>query len=457
MNRPNIVLIGIDTLRPDHLGCYGYRKPTSPHIDSLAAKSVVFERAFAPGIPTMPSFTTLLTGLHPYRHGITAHSSDQRVSESIVPLPQRAKNAGYVTIGIDSLAVQANGRGAWFPRGFDYYSGYVYKPFSNQSEQLVDRAIRFITDFREKPFLLFMHLWDPHSPYGPPSPYDTLHYDPQENDLPDAPKLSDVKAISQEYYEAFLDEFKLKVPDDYAYVVAQYDGEISYVDAQIGRVIAHLKDSGLWENTVVVLMSDHGECFGEGSIYFDHHSLYDANIRVALMCRAPGMGAARRERGMVATDDILPTLAELCGWEEAGDYSLTGRSFVPALRGEGFTGRDQIVGVESTRQASLCLRTERWKLIQPIVEDVRGQPLTDIYGQPRDPALLLFDLESDPQEKENVADRFSDVRDDLLRRLSNWRAAEVARRGGSDPIIENGLSLSYDWFMARLRARRFFG
>jgi arylsulfatase A-like enzyme len=454
MTRPNVVILAVDSLRADHLGCYGYRNPTSPNIDALAAESVVFDRAFAAGIPTMPSFTTMLTGLHPYRHGITAHSSDQRVSETVEPLPQLAKGAGYVTIGVDNLAVQGNGRGSWFSRGFDFYSGFLYKPFSDQSAQLAERAMRFITDYQDKPFLLFVHLWDPHTPYGPPAPFNTMHYRSDEPD-PDAPTLAEVKAIAPEYYEAFLAEMKLNHPDDYADVVAQYDGEISYVDSQVGRILDHLKASGVWDNTVVLLMSDHGEAFGEGDVYFDHHGLYDAVLRIALMCRVPG-GTPAREAAMVSTEDILPTLMEWCGWSGPADYALTGHSFAPALRGESFAGRERIIGVESTRQASLCLRTDRWKFIQPVVEDARGQPLVDIYGRPRDPAPLLFDLRHDPAEKQDVGAQHPDVRDDLARQLADWRAAEVAARGGSDPLLENGLSLAYDGFMKRLLARRLF-
>ena len=452
MSQPNVVLVAIDSLRPDHLGCYGYGKNTSPNIDALAAESVVFDQAFAPGIPTMPSFTTLLTGLHPYRHGITAHSSDQRVSECVQPMPQLAKDAGYVTIGIDNLAVQGNGRGSWFSRGFDYYSGFLFKPFSNQSEQLTDRALRFLSDFREKPFFLFLHLWDPHTPYGPPPPYDTLHYQPGEADTP---TLAQVKALSPDYYQAFLAEMKLRHPDDYADVVAQYDGEISYVDAQVGRIVAQLKALGLWDNTIVILMSDHGECFGEGDVYFDHHGLYDAVMRIALMCRAPETSSSRCG-AMVSTEDILPTLMDACGWESPAGYSLTGRSFAPALRSDSFVGRDVIFGVESTRQASLCVRTEKWKLILPIVQDARGEPLVNIYGQLRDPAPLLFDLENDPGERHDVSARHPDVRDEMARRLAHWRATEVAARGGSDPVLENGLSLPFDDFMSRLLARRLF-
>jgi arylsulfatase A-like enzyme len=316
----------------------------------------------------------------------------------------------------------------------------------------VSRALRFIEDYREKPFLLYLHLWDPHSPYGPPPPYDALHDD---GSTPDAGvRLDDVKAHAPEYYESFLDDMKLKRPDDYNYIVSQYDGEISYCDAQIGRITQRLKELDLWDDTIIVLLSDHGECFGEGGVYFDHHGLYDAVVRVALMCRVPG-GRTGRERAMVTTEDLLPTLAELTGWP-LPEYSLTGQSFAPALCGAAFAGRDYVVSVESTRQASICLRTGQWKLIEPITHTARGEIIPDIYGRPRADGVLLFDLEHDPAEKRDVSDQYPDVRDQLQKQLHAWRAAEIARRG-DDPLAEYGLSLPYDDFMTRLNARNLRG
>src|SRR5205807_812140 len=119
----------------------------------------------------------------------------------------------------------------------------------------------------QRPLFLFLHYWDPHSPYGPRPPYDTLHYQPGSGEA----AMRDVSAIAPEYYAAFLGDMRLRHPDDYAYVLAQYDGEISQVDAQVGRLVATLKEHDLWDNTVVVLLSDHGEAFGEGGLYFDHH------------------------------------------------------------------------------------------------------------------------------------------------------------------------------------------
>lgn len=446
----NVVLVAIDSLRADHLGCYGYDLPTSPHIDALAGESVIFERAFATGIPTTPSFTTLMTGLHPYRHGIVAHLTERRVKPGIQTLAQTAKSAGYATVGIDNLAVQGNGRASWMARGFDYYSAFLFKPFSNQCEEITSRALSFIDDLAVHPFFLFLHLWDPHTPYGPPPPFDTMHYQSGRSGC----SIEEIKAPAPDYYEAFLADMKLKQPHDYDWIMAQYDGEISYVDTQIERLTSHLKAKNLWDNTIFVLMSDHGEAFGEGGFHFDHHGLYDAVIRVALMMRVPGM-KARRQGAMVSTEDIFPTLCELANWP-LPDYELTGRSFVPALQGasaHGASGREEFFAVEATRQASLALRTEKWKFIQPVVQDKNGAPILDFHGNSRDNAPLLFDLENDSQETQNVAEQNPQVHDKLSARLNQWHQNEVARRNGDDPLLD-GLTLPVENFLKRIGERQ---
>ena len=449
---PNIVILAIDTLRADHLGCYGYARPTSPAIDALAAECVVFDRAFAAGIPTMPSFTTLYTGLHPYRHGIVAHSGNRRLSDRILLLPQLLKERGYVTASCDNLVVQGEGRGSWFARGYDHYSGFLYRPFGAQSAHLTERALGFVEEYAgadaEAPLFLFLHYWDPHTPYGPLPPYDTLHYRPGSGPV----DMAEVKRIQPAYYEAFLNDMKLRHPDDYAYVVAQYDGEISQVDVEVGRIVAALKARGCWDNTIILLMADHGECFGEGNFYFDHHGLYDAVTRVALLLRVPGL-TDRRENALVSTEDILPTLSGLAGLRKP-PYPLTGTSLLPVLEGSTDAVRSYVVSSEATRQASLALRTAEWKLILPIVADAEGRPLPDVYGRPRCPDPLLFDLRTDPAEQHDLHAERPDMLAEMLGRLDAWRAEMAHVTGEPDPIQAQGLSLPYDRFMERLLARR---
>lgn len=450
MARLNVLLIVVDSLRADHLGCYGYAKNTSPQLDALAREGTLFTQHFAPGIPTTPAFTTLFSGLHPYRHGVLSHGGDMLLAPEVLLLPQLAQRAGYVTVAVDNLAVQGNGRGSWFTRGFDYYSAFSYQPFGRQSEELTDRTLRFLTEFRDENLFLFLHLWDPHTPYAPPAPFDTLHY---EGASTPPEKLRHIKTLAPEYYDAFLGDMKFEKPDDFDWIIAQYDGEISYADAQIGRIIEQVKALNLWEETAIVVMSDHGECFGEGGFWFDHHGLYDANLRVASIWRVPGTKSQQCD-DFVSTQDVLPTLCELCEWP-LPEEAISERSFASALRG-GSTpaARELFVGVECSRQASLCVRTEKWKLIVPISKNARGEAVVDFYGQQRDEKILLFDLQNDPHELRDVSAEYSGVRDDLLAQLHQWRTAEKMRNSGRDLILETPLGLPFEEFMERLRSRQ---
>jgi arylsulfatase A-like enzyme len=257
-------------------------------------------------------------------------------------------------------------------------------------------------------------------------------------------------SATPEYYADFLGDMRLRNPADYAYIMAQYDSEISQVDVQVERVVAALKEGGLWENTILVLLSDHGKAFGEGDLYFDHHGLYDAVTRVALMVRAPGQDPGRVE-ALVSTEDLLPTLCDLAGLPAPHD--VTGVSARPLLTGDVARLRDRLVLAESSRQASLALRTDQWKLIVPIVADAAGRPLPDAYGRPRRPAPLLFDLERDPHERYDLSRERPEILARLCDQLDRWRGAMAAATGEPDPIQAQGLSLPYAYFMARLRAR----
>jgi len=446
--RPNIIIIALDSLRADHLGCYGYHLNTSPEIDALGQESVVFDAAFAAGIPTMPSFTTLLTGLHPYRTGIVSHIGQRRLAEHVQTLPELARERGYVTVGIDNLVVQGEGRGSWFARGYDHYSGYLYRPFGDQDARLTDRALDYIEEYTDAPLFLFLHLWSPHTPYGPQPPNDTRFYEPGS-----APyDMTEVRKLQPDYYESFVDDMKLAHPEDYAYLVAQYDGEIAQADAQVGRIVRALKQRGAWDDSVLLVLSDHGECFGEGGFHFDHHGLYDAVTRIAMLMRLPGRGPVRCG-ALVSTEDIFPTLTAVADLP-APPYPLTGTSLLPLLDGKTAQTRPYVVSAESTRQASLALRTPEYKIVLPFTEDATGAPLPDFYGMPRDPALLLFDLRADPDEEHDIADDASDKLAELMGMLHTWRMEMAEATGEPDPIQAQGLSLSFDRFMERLLARR---
>jgi arylsulfatase A-like enzyme len=199
-------------------------------------------------------------------------------------------------------------------------------------------------------------------------------------------------------------------------------------------------------------MADHGECFGEGDLHFDHHGLYDAVTRIALLMRVPGLEPGRCP-ALVSSEDLLPTLLEYAG-DTRMPYPLTGTSLKPLLDRQVDSVRPYVVSSESSRQASLALRTQNWKLILPIVADAAGNPLPDLYGRPRDPAPLLFDLREDPCEQHNLAARQPAKLSKLSQILAEWRSEMAEVTGEPDPIEAQGLSLRYESFMVRLFGRR---
>jgi arylsulfatase A-like enzyme len=459
----NVVFISIDTMRPDHLGCYGYGRHTSPHMDALAAQGVLFRQAIAPHIPTQPSHTTFYTGLHALAHNIAAHARSAKLDRRILMLPQILQQHGYATAAVDSLVTISHGKGSWFARGYDYYAGYTYQPArmvkgKTQTEILTERSIELLELLRDEPFFFFVHYWDPHAPYRPPRPYDRMFYSGDERD-PRHTSMQPVYALAEEYYRTQLADMGMAGVTDLEYVIAQYDAEIRTVDEQIGRLMAALERLGMAERTLVVLVSDHGEAFGEGNFYFEHQGLYDGITRIAMLLRLPGLiGSGRRIDAMVAGYDLTPTILDLVGIASPYGlpYELTGRSLWPLLDGTAAQHHEAVVMTEATRQASYALRTPDWKLIVPVTHDAHGTPIPDVYGRPRDPRPLLYDLRTDPDEQHDVYSIHAQVGQDLESRLVSWVHGELRRWGHQDPVASQVSTSAFADAVAKYqeRARR---
>jgi len=186
--KPNIILISADSLRANHLGCYGYSLPTSPNIDALACQGTLFEKVFAPGIPTQPSHTTIFTGQHPVTHGVVAHGGKAKLARGTPFLPEILSSEGYTTCAVDTLFRER----IWFGRGWEYIiDPSLHHLFyaSVTQEELNDRAIHWMQTVPKNPFFMFIHYWDVHYPYTPPDRMRGLFYkggnptDPNNHEL----------------------------------------------------------------------------------------------------------------------------------------------------------------------------------------------------------------------------------------------------------------------------------
>jgi arylsulfatase A-like enzyme len=431
MTMPNVLVIGADALRADHLGCYGYPRPTSPRIDALAREGALCERVYCPAIPTLPSFTTLYTGQHPITHGIVSHPSNHALAPEAPFLPAQFLRAGYATCAVDSL-MRLRG---WLGRGYEFYIDpsirHTMLYLGVTCEDLNHRAIPWLEAHAREPFFLFIHYWDTHWPFVPPERYRRLFYEGNPTD----PANRSLEAFWPTLTGRIARDTWLRTADglvtDAEYVVALYDQEVRYLDDGIADLMGALDRLGLADNTLVVFTADHGLSMTEHGLYFEHLcGLYDSTIHVPLILRWPGrIRPGTRVPGMFQVSDIAPTVLEAVG--QPVSPAIEGRSLWPLLAGEGLVpAHDRVISLESTLEAKWAIRTERHKFIL-----ARGP---DQYGQSRE----LYDLVSDPTEQRNIAGEAPETAAALEAELEGWIADRLKALGRTeDPIVANGVTI----------------
>ena len=418
----NVVLIGIDTLRRDHMSCYGYPRLTSPHIDRIASEGVLFRDSFSPHIPTQPGFTTMLTGVDVMDHQIVTQGGDVDLDGEIPVLPEILSANGYRTAAADNL-------GRWFERGFDDYESYDFKGPVDQpwrkAEAVNAAAVDLLRKVAGDPFFLFLHYWDPHTPYLPPPPFDRMFYAGDETVSTNA----DMEEILS--FEPFAEYFQQIMGDvrDINFVIAQYDAAIAYADAAVAHVVTALQDTGAADRTLVIITSDHGEVLGDHTGQFDHHGLYDANLAVPLIMRLPGViPQGRHARGTVSALDLAPTVLDILGTEPP--RPMQGRSLLRLATGTSRITRDELYLTECTWQHKRGLRRHGWKLIQSLETDLHDGPEVELY-----------DLSADAAEQVNVADIWPAVVSDMADRIERWVRRRKRQTAKPDPLDEQSITL----------------
>jgi arylsulfatase A-like enzyme len=418
----NIVLIALDTQRADHLGCYGYPKRTSPFIDSIARRGVLYERCYAPNIPTHPSFTTMLTGKEAITHNIVNIGGGVPIADGVRLLPEILREHGYTTAAVDSM-------GRHFERGFDHYRSYQWDRSNptvlRKAETVNEVALPLIEELRagSRPFFLFLHYWDPHTPYLPPPAYRRRFYR-RDADPYDVANHSMDEAWTWEPFKWYFHSWMPGITDA-DYVINLYDGETAYMDHHLRRVFRAL--APVQRETLVIITADHGEILDEQLGYFDHHGLYEGNVHVPLILYWQGkLPGGRRVPGFVQNIDLAPTLLDLAGIPDRD--AMEGLSLLPTAMGLRESNYDALYFSEATWEVKRAIRTGRWKLIDSIEPDGHGRPTQE-----------LFDLAADPAEQHNVVDSYPDVRRELQDRLHAWLRRRLDEAGrGIDPLREQG-------------------
>jgi arylsulfatase A-like enzyme/Flp pilus assembly protein TadD len=417
----NVVLITIDTLRADHVGCYGYKQIKTPNIDGLAADGVRFERAFAVVPVTLPSHTSMLTGTYPMLSGMHDFSGN-KLSPAQPTLASVLKQAGYQTGAVIAAAVLDSRFG--LNQGFDFY--YDHFEFSRLDEANLDQMQRpgnVVADVAlnwlekdwlkkdwpsknsQKKFFLWMHLYDPHFPYQSHDPY------------------------SREY------------------AAQPYDGEIAFADEQVGRLLRFLKEKGIYQNTVIVLCGDHGEGLGEHGEKTHGFFIYNATMHVPLIIRLPESAAGRTMSDPVSLVDLMPTVLGAVGLDVPSQ--VQGRSLLPEIRDD--HPRDDRRH-ESQAERDRVLYGETFlPRIHFNWSELRGSENTR-YHFIDAPRPELYDLANDPGEVHNLFTEKKAVAEEMRAKLAGMirdysAGKELAEKTGLDPaLMERLKALGYAGF-----------
>ena len=362
----NVVLISIDTLRADRLGSYGYERPTSPALDALAAKSIRFENAYAESSWTLPSHITLFTGLHPSSHGVVLE--EDVLPDELPTLTERLQSAGYQTIGLTAGGLLSGRYG--FSRGFDRFEDRY-----RRLPRMVERAQQAILETSpDRPFFLFLHTYDVHCPYDPPERYALeFRTRPPEDHL-------EVEGRCGNPHFNRLD----LTPGQIRFLSDQYDAGIRAADDQLARFFGFLEERGLWDRTIVAVVSDHGEELGEHGRIGHERTLFIESLEVPAIVKVPGM-EPRVVDAPVGLRHLAPTLLDLTGHPGLSDQAF---SLLPAMLGGSVPHEPSPSELDRHVTLRSIIRGDHH-----LIADFEGA------GAP-----MLFDLSRDPREQNDLID-----------------------------------------------------
>ena len=427
----NVIFIVVDSLRADHLGINGYKRDTSPNIDRLAKEGIFFSTAIPTAPRTSPSVGSILTGLYPHSHGLRLEGKTQakvnsintsdRLSPNTATIQEILKSHGYATIGND---IEMDNTG--IEKGFDKFNLLQWRIINkikriakkaarrnyeeNPAEALTDFAIKQINKLKNGKFFLYLHYVGLHWPYTPPKPYDEMfdtHYKGSHAFNEIGGKIIRGDLI-----------FNNKLPkEEIDHAIAHYDGAIRFVDGEIGKIINHLDKLKLKDNTLIVLTADHGECFGEHGLYFNHGEyLYEESIKVPLILRY-SKSQKKKIDTQIQSTDIMPTILEILGIELI--ENIEGNSLMPLIRenkktreytfaesGMSFFKEDKRRYIGGIRGKWRMIRTDEWKLIY--------------IPHPQNHIFELYNLKEDQKETKNLIEKKTEIANKLKEELFKW-------------------------------------
>lgn len=444
-----ILYIDIDSLRPDHLGCYGYARDTSPTIDALASQGVRFENCFVSDAPCLPSRTAFTQGRFGIKNGVVNHGGEAADLRSLgrersfgarpgfETFFQSLQKVGYLTASVSPFAAR---HGAWwYLAGLNEWHNTGRRGNENADEINAKVLLWLEANAERDDWFLHVNYWDPHTLYSapeafgnpfsdePPPPWYTEELRQRQWDGYGTFSAQDGLA---HFYGEYLQAQRSGIPssiatmDDFKAWIDGYDTGIRYVDEHIGHVLEALDRRGVLDETVVIVTADHGENQGELNVFGDHQTADLMTCRVPMIVRAPGLLPSGEVRHAFHYQfDFAATILELLGIEVPWGWDA--RSFATAMQAGRDEGRDHLVMGQMAWSCQRSVRFYRWLLIRTFHAGLKDLP-----------EILLFDVENDPHEQNDLANERPEVVNEGIALLHEWHASALAtsETGPIDPM-----------------------
>lgn len=425
-----ILYLDLDSLRPDHLGCYGYHRKTSPNIDQIAKQGVKFTNYYCSDAPCAPSRTALMSGRFGIHNGMVGHGGtagdvrlegERRSTRGILAdesFPAVLKQAGYHTASISTFSDR---HGAWtFNAGFNEVFN-IGERGNESAEQVLPVALKWLKDNgTDDNWFLHLNFWDPHTPYRAPLSYGNLFADEPlpawltEDVFAEHMKkngqhsLTDMNKHATTYYKDYpRHEQQVEQYGDLRAIVDQYDTAIKYMDDHLGKVFETLEQLGIMEDTAIIISADHGENMGELGVYSDHGLADESTCNIPMIFKWQGGEADTTCDALHYHLDLPPTIMDLLGIERPTSWD--GASYAPTIMNGEDTGRQYLVFSQCVHVCQRSVRFQDWLYIRTYHDGYHGFEKE-----------MLFHLRDDPYEQHNLAKERPDICREAVYLLNDW-------------------------------------
>jgi len=456
-----IVYFDLDCLRPDHLSQYGYLRNTSPSLDRITGDAVIFNRCYTSNSPCAPSRAALFSGRFGINNGVIGHHGygekfnypgDSFWHDPSKPMLMRwLRLRGVKTVSFSSFADRHTAW--WFCSGWSELHTFTNK----QGQETADEVNRAVLPWlkvhaKDDNYFLHVHYWDIHSHYRLDEKQYRKFADKPAPDWPDEKAIKDNTGIygpctALDLYTGYPDEDRAPVkgmPDkitnreEFKMLIDGYDAAINFVDRHIGELLDVFESQGVLEDTVFIVSSDHGDCFGEMGQYMDHWVGAEPIHNIPLMIRIPGVTKKSKCAEYVYNLDLAPTLCDLYDFPVPGKWD--GRSFIDAIKGKPFAGRETLVWDHGHGSLMRCARTKKWlftKILHP-----GFYPFEEPY--------MLHDMENDVHQTQNVADKNPQIVKEMQEIIADWHEEQMNKHGPHDDNLQQMVPVGFlKWYSLR--------